>query len=129
MKKTLLSLLLVASAAMAEVNWAASYDDALEIAHKSKKHVMIMLSRENCPGCEYMSDIVFEDKVIYDEINKNFVSLYIDINKDFVPDGLGYIGTPTIHFLDSDGKKIGRQDGAANIPNFLGVIGKNKPKK
>jgi thioredoxin-related protein len=36
------------------------------------------------------------------------------------------MGTPTFHFLDANGKKIGRYDGAANIPDFMGLLGKYK---
>jgi len=126
MSKIILVLALMASGAMAELKWAASYDAALAQAAKEKKKVMVMLSREECPACEYMDDIVFEEKAVENEIQKNFVPVHIDIHKDFIPEGLGYIGTPTFHFLDAKGKKIGRHDGGANIPTFLGILGKMK---
>jgi len=126
MSKIILVLALMASGAMAELKWAASYDAALAQAAKEKKKVMVMLSREECPACEYMNDIVFEEKAVENEIQKNFVPVHIDIHKDFIPEGLGYIGTPTFHFLDAKGKKIGRHDGGANIPTFLGILGKMK---
>lgn len=126
MSKIILALALMASCVMAELKWASSYDAALAQAAKEKKKVMIMLSREECPACEYMDDIVFEEKAVENEIQKNFVPVHIDIHKDFIPEGLGYIGTPTFHFLDAKGKKIGRHDGGANIPTFLGILGKMK---
>ncbi len=85
-----------------------------------------MLSREECPACEYMNDVVFEEKAVVSEVVKSFVPVHFDIHKDFLPEGLGYIGTPTFHFLNASGKKIGRHDGAANIPTFMGVLGKYK---
>ncbi len=126
MSKIILALALMASGAMAELKWASSYDAALAQAAKEKKKVMVMLSREECPACEYMNDIVFEEKAVENEIQKNFVPVHIDIHKDFIPDGLGYIGTPTFHFLDAKGKKIGRYDGGANVPTFMGLLGKYK---
>lgn len=126
MKKMILGLALLASCAMAEIQWATSYDTALTQAAKEKKNVMVMLSRENCPACEYMDDFVFEEKAVITEVNKNFISVHLDIHKDFIPEGLGYMGTPTFHFLNSSGKKIGRYDGGANIPTFLGLLGKYK---
>jgi thioredoxin-related protein len=122
MNKIIFVLSLVASCAFAEVHWAPSYDAALAQAKKEKKYVMVMLSKEECPACEYMENTVFEEKAVVDSIEKRFVPVHIDIHNDFVPEGLGYIGTPTFHFLDAKGKKIGRYDGAANIPNFLGVL-------
>lgn len=128
MKKIVLSLLLIASSAFAEIKWASSYDAALAQAKKEKKNVMVMLSKEDCPACEYMENTVFEEKVVVDTIEKSFVPVHIDIHNDFVPEGLGYIGTPTFHFLDAKGKKIGRYDGAANIPTFMGILrGIKKP--
>lgn len=126
MSKIILALSVMVSCALAEIKWASSYDAALAQAAKEKKKVMVMLSREECPACEYMNDIVFEEKVVEIEINKNFVPVHLDIHKDFIPEGLGYIGTPTFHFLDAKGKKIGRHDGGANIPTFLGILGKYK---
>lgn len=126
MNKILLTLSLLASCAFAELKWAASYDAALVQAKKEKKNVMVMLSKEDCPACEYMENTVFEEKAVVDTIEKGFVPVHIDIHNDFVPEGLGYIGTPTFHFLDAKGKKIGRYDGAANIPTFMGILGKYK---
>ncbi len=126
MKKIALSLLLIASCAFAEIKWAPSYDAALAQAKKEKKNVMVMLSKEDCPACEYMENTVFEEKVVVDAIEKGFIPVHIDIHNDFIPEGLGYIGTPTFHFLDAKGKKIGRYDGAANIPTFMGILGKYK---
>ncbi len=126
MKKIILALSLLASCAFAELKWAPSYDAALAQAKKEKKNVMVMLSRENCPACEYMNDVVFEEKAISTEIHKYYVPVHIDIHNDFVPEGLSYIGTPTFHFLNAAGKKIGRHDGAANIPTFMGILNKYK---
>ncbi|MBV5321339.1 MAG: thioredoxin family protein [Sulfuricurvum sp.] len=126
MGKIILALSLMASFAYAELKWASSYEAALTQAKKEKKKVMLMLSRENCPACEYMSDIVFEENAVINEVHKNFIPVHIDIHNDFIPEGLGYMGTPTFHFLDANGKKIGRYDGAANIPSFIGILGKYK---
>lgn len=126
MGKIILALSLLASCALADLKWAPSYDAALAQAKKEKKRVMVMLSRENCPACEYMSDIVFEEKMVVSEVEKSYIPVHIDIHNDFIPEGLGYMGTPTFHFLDANGKKIGRYDGGANVPTFMGILGKYK---
>lgn len=126
MNKIVLTLSLIASCAFAELKWASSYEAALAQAKKENKKVMVMLSRQECPACEYMEDVVFEEKAVASEVHKNFVPLHLDIHNDFIPEGLGYIGTPTFHFLNAAGKKIGRHDGAANIPTFMGILNKYK---
>jgi len=122
MNKIIVALALIASCASAQINWAPSYDAALAKAAKEKKNVMVMLSKEGCPACEYMEDIVFEEKAVEDTINKNFVPVHLDIHKDFIPEGLGFIGTPTFHFVNSKGVKLKRHDGGANIPTFMGIL-------
>lgn len=122
MRKIVLSLALVASCAFAEIKWAASYEAALAQASKEKKNVMVMLSKEGCPACEYMEDIVFEEKAVQDAIHKSFVPVHLDIHKDKIPTQLGYIGTPTFHFLNAKGEKLKRHDGGANIPSFMGIL-------
>lgn len=122
MKKILVVLGLMSAVLMAKPDWADSYDAALEKAAKEKKLVMVMLSSEGCPACEYMKDIVFENESVVKELAQGFVPVEIDIHNDFVPSGLGYIGTPTFHFLDAAGKKIGRLDGGANVPDFTEQI-------
>ena len=57
------------------------------------------------------------DNVI-DELHMAFVPVHIDIHAQMVPSGLGYIGTPTFHFLNAEGKKIDRIDGGANVADF-----------
>lgn len=126
MGKIILALSILASCAFAELKWAPSYDAALAQAKKEKKNIMVMLSKEDCPACEYMEDVVFEENVVMNEVHKNFVPVHLDIHKDFIPEGLGYIGTPTFHFLNSAGKKIGRHDGGLNVPSFMGILGKYK---
>jgi len=122
MNKILVALALVSSYAFAQINWAPSYDAALAKAAKEKKNVMVMLSKEGCPACDYMENNVFEEQVIEDTINKNFISVHLDIHKDKVPLELGYIGTPTFHFLNAKGEKLKRYDGGANIPTFMGIL-------
>ena len=101
MNKILLGLVLAASYALADIKWAKSYEAALSQAAKEKKNVMVMLSKEECPACEYMEGVVFEEPVVTDAVNAKFVSLHVDIQKDKIPAGLGFIGTPTFYFLNA----------------------------
>jgi thiol-disulfide isomerase/thioredoxin len=118
MKKILALLAMTASLLMAELEWAESYDAALETASKEGKLVMVMFSSEGCPACEYMKDIVFDDDDVMDELHMGFVPVELDIHNDMLPSGLGYIGTPTFHFLTPQEQKVGRLDGGANVMDF-----------
>lgn len=122
MKKAMVIVSLIASCAYAQINWIASYDVALIKAAKEKKNVMVMLSKEGCPACEYMENVVFEEQVVEDAINKKFIPVHLDIHNDKIPTELGYIGTPTFHFINAKGEKLKRHDGGANIPTFMGIL-------
>ena len=122
MKKIVALLAMSASLLMAQLGWADSYDAALSTAQKEGKLVMVMLSMEGCPACEYMQEVVFDDDNVVKELQSGFVPLYIDIHKDSIPKGLGYIGTPTFHFLTAEGTKVGRLDGGANVADFTEQI-------
>ncbi|MDD2839388.1 MAG: thioredoxin family protein, partial [Sulfuricurvum sp.] len=78
MGKIFLIVSILASCAFAELKWASSYDAALAQAQKEKKRVMVMLSKEDCPACEYMNDVVFEEKAVSNEVEKSFVPVHID---------------------------------------------------
>ncbi len=95
------------------------YDDAIEMAEKNNKIIMVMLSREGCPACEYMKEVVFKDKNVLKRLNSDFIAVYVDIHQDFMPEGLTFVGTPTFHFLDKNEKKLDRLDGGKNSKVFL----------
>ena len=128
MKKIIVGLFVVASSLLADIKWLG-FDDAIEGAKESKKIVMVMLGREDCPACEYMKDIVFKDTKVQAEIDANFIAVYLDIHNDFIPDGLSYIGTPTFHFMNEYQIKKGRIDGGVNVADFMQEIEKVKAKK
>ncbi|MBU0720643.1 thioredoxin family protein [bacterium] len=117
MSKIILIASLLVSSLFAEIHWM-KYDDAIEKAKKENKIVMVMLSREDCPTCEYMDDIVFEDDNVVNEFNKDFLGVHLDIHNDFIPEGLTYIGTPTFHFLNKSERRLDRIDGGANARDF-----------
>ena len=106
------------SSLFADLQWV-DYDDALEMAEKNDKIIMVMLSRRGCPACEYMEDIVFTNKNVLKVLNKDFIAVHVDIHFGFVPEGLTYIGTPTFHFVDKSEKKLGRLDGGKNAKSFM----------
>lgn len=123
MKKIFLVLSLLISTLFADMNWV-DYDDAQELAEKENKLIMVMLSRQGCPGCEYMKDVVFKNDDIAEVLEKKFISVHVDIQEDFIPSGLTYIGTPTFYFLDKDEKKLDRIDGGKNAKSFMDFLNK-----
>ena len=117
MLKVVLIAGMLISSLFAEISWK-KYDEAMEVAKKENKIVMVMISREGCPACEYMKDIVFENDNVLEEFNKDFIGVHLDIHEDYIPDEFAYIGTPTFHFLNKFERKIERIDGGVNAKDF-----------
>ncbi len=122
MKKQLAGVLLtVATLLYAEPEWV-DYDTALKSATKEGKIVMVMLSQEGCDACWYMDEVVFEDDDVISELQMDFIPVHFDVKRDTLPKPFSYIGTPTFYFLNAEGKKIERLNGAANVKDFTNVM-------
>lgn len=118
MKTLILAAFLVLSL-FGEQNWSRSYEAAKTQASKEKKLLLVMISKEGCEACWYMENIVFEDEGVRALIMDNFVPVYLDTQNDEIPEAFDYVGTPTFHFTDAQGNKIGyRISGASNIKDF-----------
>jgi len=117
--KTILAGVLLAAATLlhAELDWV-DYDTALSSAKKEGKIVMVMLSQEGCDACWYMDEVVFDDDNVVAELQMDFIPVHFDIKSDVLPKRFTYVGTPTFYFLDAEGKKIERLNGAANVKDF-----------
>jgi thioredoxin-related protein len=127
MKKIILLVALFASSLFADLNWV-KYSDAMKQAKAENKIVMVMLTKEGCPACEYMKDIVFESSSVMEEFNKHFIAVQADIHNDLIPNSLTFIGTPTFHFLNKYEMKVDRIDGGVNAKTFLDKLKELAPK-
>jgi len=88
----------------ADFDWYG-YDEGLKLARSSGKPVMVMISQKNCPTCEYMEDVAFEDEELVDFIEYNFIPVKIDLQQAKRL-GLRAYGTPTFYFLRPDATPI-----------------------
>jgi thioredoxin-related protein len=121
MKKLLLLTALLATSLFADMEWI-KFSDAKIKAKKENKIIMVMLTKEGCPACEYMEDIVFDNEKLLSEFNKKFIAVHLDIHNDYVPADLTYIGTPTFHFINANARKVDRIDGAVNVKDFMNKL-------
>jgi thioredoxin-related protein len=120
-KRIAAALLLTASALFAELTWVEDYEKGLARAKEEGKAVMVMLSKEHCPACRYMKEIVFDDDEIAEAVEAHFVPVLLDVNTHLLH-GLSFIGTPTFYFLQQNGRRIERYDGGANQKEFMDLL-------
>jgi thioredoxin-related protein len=119
MLKLLIFTFLVSTSLSADFDWADSYQEALALAKKENKKVLVMFSQEGCLTCIKMKKEVYPDPNVTEYVNAFFVPVEIDIKRDS-KEGYQVFGTPTYYFLDSGGKQIGRMMvGGADAKNFL----------
>jgi len=127
MKKILLGLLLLVTSVLADVEYRDLFD-AYDDAKAQHKTVMLMISQEGCPGCEYMESVVFNNTDVAKALKDNFIVIHIDKHKDSVPNGLEYFATPTFFFLDENEKVLKRLTGGENAKDFVATLEAMKAK-
>ena len=119
MKRIFLLLGLMVSLLSADIRWAEDLDDALEIAQKEDKIVMMMFSMRGCRACRFMERKVYAEPKVTKAFNKDFIGVHIDVKEDFVPKGYDYFATPTLFFIDKDKKLLDKQVGGLRDYQFL----------
>jgi len=111
--------------AVASINWV-SYKDAFKKAQKENKLVMIYIYSDECHYCKEMEQTTFKDKEVIQTINRYFVPVKVEKKTKDAKEVIkkyGYLGTPTFHFVDKDGKKLKSIFGAWKKEDFLKILG------
>ena len=80
MKKILFIILVLKSFLFANnISWYASYDKALEQAHKEKKNLMILITSNKNKNSNKILSKYFLSQDYIDYINKNFISVLVTV--------------------------------------------------
>jgi len=102
-----------------ELQFEHDFNTALQKAKNQNKEVMMMYSAPWCPECSYMKEVVFKNKEVVEYIQKHFVVLSLDVQKDKLPDGFNFPGIPAFFFLDKDAKEKNKIIGGDKVDKFL----------
>ncbi len=119
MKSLLLFIICTLALFANGLQYEHNLDKAIEEADKQHKEVMMMYSAVWCPECNYMKDVVFKDEEVLKYIQKHYVVLALDVQKDTLPKGFNYIGIPTFFFLDKNAKEKNEIIGGSKANIFL----------
>ena len=95
-----------------------SFEEALKKQKSSKKTIMIDVVREDCHYCDDMDREVFQDIEMSKWINKRFIAVKIDLDKESLPYGLKTSFTPTFFFIGAEQKLVKKILGSWNINDF-----------
>jgi thioredoxin-related protein len=99
-----------------------SYVRAVELAQKSEKMIMIKLTAEYCGYCKKMDKEVMDDKEVLSILEKNFITVEIDVDKEKIPLGIERTLTPTFIFVDKNEKVLSKIPGSWNKKDFLELL-------
>lgn len=105
-----------------------SYEEALKIQEKSSKIIMIDAVRDHCQYCKKMDKNVFANKEMGEWLQKRFIPVKIDLDKDEMPLDVEVKMTPTFYFLDKNKKVVKIIPGSWNIQDFKDLTKKIKGK-
>lgn len=128
MKKVLILSLLVGAAAMtsnAQTDFRhISFDEALKAAQQEQKMLFVDFYTDWCGPCKKMSAEVFPQKNVGDYMNKNFVSLKLNAEKEGAELAQKYkvAAYPTFVIIGADGKEITKVTGYREGDEFIAKI-------
>lgn len=127
MKKviTLILLAVVTAFGADKIAWEKDLNTARAKAKQVNKPVMFIISSHQCKYCVKLEKETLSDPVVIAALNRDFVSVvaYED-NGDYIPNELRTGGTPTIWFLDPNGKiSLGYIPGAVPEADFMYALG------
>jgi len=99
-----------------------SFKDALKKAKKEHKTIMIQLTRKGCHFCKKMEREILVEKDIIDALDRDFVSVKIDVERNKLPLGLKKGMTPTFAFANENGELFSAIPGAWSREDFLDLL-------
>ncbi|ACO04732.1 MULTISPECIES: thioredoxin family protein [Persephonella] len=117
-------LLILIGSSMASIRWL-DYQEGINEMKKTGKMMIIYIHSDHCQYCRKMEATTFKNRKVEEVLERFFVPVKVEKNSE---EGLnvrkiyGYMGTPTFHFIQPDGKKVYSLFGAWNEKEFLEIL-------
>ena len=88
-----------------EMKYETNFDNAMKRAKKEQKNVMLVLVSNFCPWCRKFEQRVLLKEDVNSIIQKNYIPLIINREKDPFPKEFDTGFTPIVHFIDHKTQK------------------------
>lgn len=109
------------------IAWQRSFETGAALAKQQNKNIMIDFSTSWCGWCTKLDEETFCDPKVRAWVNKYFVAVKIDGDKDKVlQPKYGVRGYPNIVFTDAEGNKLHQIRGFLPAASFLAELKKIK---
>lgn len=117
------TLMAVSQVTAGEVKWNKDIKQAAQRAVQEKKPMMIMVSAPWCGYCQKMLKTTFQDEKLADQINHNFVPVYLnaDENEKIVKE-LKVDGLPTTLIISPEMEVVQRFPGYQSAQQMSGPL-------
>jgi thiol:disulfide interchange protein len=116
MKKVLLILMLTVLSNATEIKWEKDLNAAFDAAEKKGKPLMVVMYKEHCRYCVYLDEQTLANRAVSSYVNKNYVAVRLDVQKDAYPQALSVNGTPATFILQK--QKNGKYSKREKIMGF-----------
>ncbi len=104
------------------INWYA-YKDGLNQGKKNGKKIFINFRADWCGWCRKMEKETFKDPLIVSYLNKNFISIKVDTDKQKdLAAKYGVRGLPLNWFIEGNGERIGSRPGYISAEMLLSIL-------
>lgn len=88
-----------------EMQYETNYDEAVKKSKKLQKNIMLVLVSNFCPWCRKFEQRVLLKNEINEIVQKNYIPLILNKEKDPFPKEFDTGFTPIIHFIDHQTQK------------------------
>ncbi len=99
-----------------------TYEQALELAKQNNKPIMLKLTADNCKYCTKMDKEVLADNEVKLFLDKNFITVNINVDKEELPLKLKRTITPTFIFVDRNENITSKLPGSWNKKDFMDLL-------
>ncbi|MBA3025233.1 MAG: DUF255 domain-containing protein [Sulfurimonas sp.] len=84
------------------MGYLRDYDQALKVAQKENKPLMLVMVGDYCPWCRKFERKTLQREAVALNVNENFIALIVDRNHDKgkYPEGLYAKRIPTVYFIE-----------------------------
>lgn len=83
-----------------EMKYETNYNEAVKKSKKLQKNIMLVLGSHYCPWCRKFEQRVLLKKEVNNMIQKNYIPLILNREKDPFPKEFDTGFTPIVHFID-----------------------------
>ena len=95
-------------------------DGAVNMSQTENKSLAIIFDSDSCVYCDMLKEDVLSNSDVQKQLNEDYIVLLVNINENpKFADKYKVYGTPTIKFIDSDGRIIHSIDGYVDSGEFL----------